>query len=124
MEDPNDLHMSLCASPQRVLANLDEPEELDLSQTRVFDYLKQFFGNMRIEELRWFLRFTTGSSVLLNNRINVTFNSLSELARRPIAHTCGSIIELPSSYTTYPEFEREFTSVLADDNHVWQMDCV
>ena len=76
------------------------------------------------DSLRRFLRFTTGSSVLFNNRISVTFNSLSGLARRPIAHTCDSIIELPSKYVTYPEFEREFTAVLADDDHAWQMDSV
>lgn len=87
----HNLYMSLCASPQRVLDNLHEPEELDMCQARVLDYLKQF---MRREELRQFLRFTTGTSVLLSNPITVTFNSLSGLARRPIAHTCGSIIEL------------------------------
>ena len=120
----HNLYVSLCASPQRVLDNLHEPEELDMCQARVFDYLKQFIGNMRSEELRRFLRFTTGTSVLLSNVITVTFNSLSGLARRPIAHTCGSIIELPSSYTTYPEFEREFMTILADDDQVWQLNAV
>ena len=119
-----DLYMSLCASPQRVLSSLDEPEELDMCQAQVLQYLKQFIGNMGREELRRFLRFITGTSVLLNNRITVTFNSLSGLARRPIAHMCGSTIELPSSYTTYPEFEREFMTLLADDNQVWQLNAV
>ena len=119
-----DLYLSLCATPQRVLESIDDPEELNMSQARVLDYLKQFIGNMKIEEVRRFLRFTTGSSVLLNNRITVTFNSLSGLARRPIAHTCGCIIELPSSYMTYPEFEMEFNAILADNDHVWKMDIV
>ena len=124
VKDLNCLYTSLCASPQRVLSSLNEPNELDMNQARVFEYLKQLIGNMGGDSLRRFLRFTTGSSVLFNNRISVTFNSLSGLARRPIAHTCDSIIELPSTYVTYPEFEREFTAVLADDDHAWQMDSV
>ena len=47
------------------IAAIDEPEELNMCQARVLDYLKQFIGNMKTEDLRRFLRFTTGSSVLL-----------------------------------------------------------
>jgi len=42
---------------------------------------------MKNEEVRQFLRFTAGSSVLVVNRISVTFNNLSGLACRPIVHT-------------------------------------
>ena len=42
-----------------------------------------------------FLTYTTGSSVLISQRISVTFNGLTGLARRPIGHTRGCILELP-----------------------------
>ena len=114
--------ISETSTPTQYGRILMSPMSWTLNQARVF--LKQLIGNMGGDSLRRFLRFTTGSSVLFNNRISVTFNSLSGLAPRPIAHTCDSIIELPSTYVTYPEFEREFTAVLADDDHAWQMDSV
>ena len=73
---------------------------------------------MRNEEVRRFLCFTTGSSVLIANRISVTFNNLSGLARKPIAHTCGYVIELPTTYMSFLDFEQEFTAILAEDEYV------
>ena len=48
---------------------------------------------MREEEVRRFLKFVTGSAVLLSKRITVTFNSLNGIQRRPIAHTCDCNLE-------------------------------
>ena len=42
----------------------------------------------------------------------VTFNKLDGLARRPIAHTCGCIMELPVTYSTYTEFHSEMDGIL------------
>ena len=64
-----------------------------------------------------FLQFITGSSVLLAKNIKVSLNGLY---RQPISHTCDCNIELPVSYATYPEFESEFTKILAS----WTMDVV
>jgi len=94
------VYLALCATPAKVLAILEEPERVNLCQLRVMGYLQRFVGNMK-NEVRRFLRFTTGSSVLVVNRISVTFNNLSGLARRPIAHTYGSVFELPSTYVIY-----------------------
>lgn len=95
------VYLALCATPAKVLAILEEPEQVNLCQLRVMGYLQQFVGNMKNDEVRQFLRFTTGSSVLVVNRISVTFNNLSGLARQPIAHTYGSVFELPSTYVIY-----------------------
>ena len=116
--------MSLSATPEVVLAVIDEPDEADVCQAHVFGYLQQCIGNMRNEEVRRFLCFTTGSSVLIANRISVTFNNLSGLARKPIAHTCGCVIELPSTYMSFLDFEQEFTAILAEDEYSWQMHAV
>ena len=118
------LYVSLSATPEMVLAVINELDEADICQARVFGYLQQYIGNMRNEEVRRFLRFTTGSSVLIANHISVTFNNLSGLARRPIAHTCGCVIELPSTYMSFLDFEQEFTAILADDEYSWQMHAV
>lgn len=116
------LYQSLSATPAKVLAILEEPMEENSSQARVFTYLQQYIGNMKNEEVRRFLRYTTGSSVLIGEHIIVSFNTLTGAARRPIAHTCGCELELPSTYLSYVEFEKEFNSILANDEYTWDMD--
>lgn len=82
-----------------------------------------YITNMTEEEIRCFLRFVTGSAVLTSKKIIVTFNSLSGIQRRPIAHTCDCVLELPTSYSSYPEFEHEF-AVLMPDEMSWTMDSI
>ena len=61
---------------------------------------------MQVTELRLFLRFVTGASVCILPKINVGF------AWRPIAHTCDSTLELPTSYSNYEDFFAEFKAIL------------
>ena len=118
------LYLALSATAEKVLTILDEPIAANPSEARVFEYLKQYIGNMNNAEARRFLRYTTGSSVLISQRISVTFNGLTGLARRPIGHTCGCILELPSTYLSYVEFEDEFKSILSDDEYAWEMQAI
>ena len=92
------------------------------SQESVFCYLRQFIGNMQTDEVRAFLRFVTGSAVCSTNAIQVTFNMLTGLGGRPIAHTCSYMIELPATYQSYQEFASDFKAVLNDDDFLWIMD--
>ena len=79
---------------------------------------------MTSEGMQNFLRFVTGASVAVCPVIYVEFNSLSGLARRPIAHTCLPMIELSNCYDTYVEFAHEFEKILADEYYTWIMDSV
>ncbi len=76
----------------------DDQDYLNANEERIHGYLKSLIGNLSNIDLRNFVRFVTGSSVLLNNKITVSFNSLGGLARRPIAHTCSYILELSTTY--------------------------
>ncbi len=98
------LYLALGVTASKVIELIDEPLCLTSNQSRIFGYLIQMIGNMKQDELRSFLRFVSGSSVCLSKRIAVDFNSLSGLGRRPIAHTCDCLLELPVSYTTYLDF--------------------
>ncbi|KAK1878979.1 LPS-assembly lipoprotein LptE [Dissostichus eleginoides] len=40
---------------------------------------------------------------------------LCGLSGRPVAHTCGAVLELPCSYSSYPDFRAELDSVLSGD---------
>lgn len=108
----------------KVLKLLIEPEFLSMAEERVWQYLRQFIGNLTIQQLRSFLRFVTGSFVISVYDISVTFNKLEGLARRPISHTCTSTLELSTSYCSLIEFTEEFLSVITNPQYCWEMDCL
>ena len=118
------LYQALNATPRSVLAVLEEPVGMNSAEDRVFSFLKAFIGNMKQSEVQLFLRFVTGSSVMIAGHIKIMFNNTDGLCRYPISHTCDCSIELPVSYSTYPEFESEFTKILNDEEFSWIMDCV
>ena len=84
-----------------------QPEFKSMNEEQIYGYLVCMIGNMNVNEGRNFLRFVTGSSVCSSMGITITFNSLSGLGRRPIAHTCDCVLELPSTYMNYDDFYNE-----------------
>ena len=86
-------------------------------------FLKKFIKGLDTSsKLATFLRFISGSELMLFAAIHVTFNELSGFARRPIARTCNTLLELSSTYQSYPEFREEFNHILLSDN--WEVDMV
>ena len=59
---------------------------------------------------------------MLFHELQVTFNQNENLLRRPIAHTCSFVLEVPSTYTSFPELREEFNHILEANN--WEMDIV
>ena len=56
--------------------------------------------------------FLTGAEILVVEAIKVTFRTNeSKFTRRPIAHTCGPCLELPSTYSNFCELREEFSSI-------------
>lgn len=110
-------------SPQVVIDKLVEPLDMDSTQQKVFGYLTSFIGNLTPNELMAFLRFVTGSSSLIEQGIQVSFNSLTGIGRRPISHTCTSEIHLSTSYVSYVEFSEEFYSILQNRDS-WEMHAI
>ena len=121
IDELHSMYMYMSATPEKVLNIIEEPIESNPCEMRVFSYLQQYIGNMRNDEVRRFLRFTTGSSVLIAERITVAFNGATGLTRHPIGHTCPCLLELPTTYTSYPEFEQEFNNVLTGLELNWEM---
>ena len=107
-------------TPAKVLKLLEEPILTNPAEEQVWIYLRTFIGNMNTEEIRAFFRFVTGSSVITVTSINVTFNSLDGLARRPLSHTCSATLEISNTYKSYPEFAAEFKGVITNTD--WSMD--
>ncbi len=109
------LYTALNATSQQVLAMTKEPEAMSPDKARAFSYLSSFIVNLNQDEPCGFLRFVTGSSVLMAKEMSITLNRLPGLACRPISHTCSCTLELPTSYLTYLEFSQEFQRVVSSD---------
>ena len=83
-------------------------------------YLKRYIRGLNQEKLCAFLRFCTGASAICVSNIEVMFTRLDGVARRLIAHTCGPIVELPCTYTSFPQFREELNNILSCN--FWDID--
>ncbi|KAJ8043440.1 hypothetical protein HOLleu_10520 [Holothuria leucospilota] len=81
-------------------------------EQNAFDLLKKYVRGLGRDMLPKFLKFCTGSSVMSVTSIDVTFNSISGLQRRPVAITCGPVLEISVMYTDIAGIRYEFNSVL------------
>lgn len=119
-----DVYTSLTASPSKVLEKIMEPLFNNPNEQRIFMYLQQYIGEMKLDDVKRFVRFITGSSVLTNEDISISFNALTGASRRPIAHTCSNSLELPYTYNTFLEFVEEFSTLLNNEEYCWVMNSV
>ena len=65
-------------------------------------------GNSSSNQLHQLMQFIMESCVCSSNKITVQLNGLSGLARRPIAHTCNYVIELPTADSHCDDFCSDF----------------
>ena len=72
------------------------------------------------EKLAKFLRYCTASTMICVESIKVSFTDLDGAARRPIAHTCGSVLELPTMYQSFPQFRQELNNIFS--SKYWDID--
>lgn len=104
------------ATGKRVMQLL-ETTNVVLSQREqaTFNHLQCYVKNADQAKAEKILRFCTGSSVICVDKIMVCFNVETGLNRRPVAHTCGATLEVPSTYSSYPEFRTEFDNILSSN---------
>ena len=86
-------------------------EALRDSEERVLYFFKEFIMSLPMNMLEDLLLFVT-ASVQQPQKIVVSFINTAGMQRHPIAHTCANLIELPTSYSSFQEFQREFNAVL------------
>ncbi|KAK6196072.1 hypothetical protein SNE40_001367 [Patella caerulea] len=110
------------------VVNILKFPKMDEVQTITSEFLKKFIRDLPCDVLSKFLRFCTGSDNLTLDHdgnpkdISVIFNTLKGLERRPVGHTCGMVLEMPSEYDSFLDFRSEFNNILKSD--VWVMDFV
>ena len=121
----DELYAALVPTTKKVLDLLDfgDVTQLSVAKTKTMNFLIRFIKGLKEEALHNFMRFVTGSNLVVVPKVTVAFVvEASQLQRAPCAHTCGCTLELPYSYLTFQEFRQEFTNVL--ESKVWVMDVV
>ena len=107
---------------KKVVAILDCEDQ----ECQSFKFLKKYIKELDDGKLSTFLRFATASDLMLTDtdqeyhRLTIRMVDSSGLARRPIAHTCGRVLEIPKAYESFPIFRSEFNCIL--NSQVWVMD--
>ena len=97
-------------STKKLLALLRSSPSSD-AERECFDHLKRFVRSLDEKLMGVFLQFTTGSNIITVESIEVTFNLQDGLLRRPVAHNCGPVLSIPSTYTSYNELSEEFSHI-------------
>ena len=79
---------------------------LDSREEAVTRWLKRYLFESGDKMSATFVRFATGSDVLLpKQQIVLRFDSLSEAALRPRSRTCFSVVILPKNYRSYSQLQ-------------------
>ena len=52
------------------------------------------------------------ADVVIGSGIQVTFIAITGASRSSIFHTCGNVLELPSTYDDFDDFRKKFTAIL------------
>ena len=68
-------------------------------------YLKKIIRGISKENLSKLLRHVTVANVICTDKIAVGFNELDGVKRKVIAHMCGPLLKLPTTYNSYVKFK-------------------
>ena len=111
MEDLQKLYNEKKPTAKRVI-NLLSANPTPGAEQNSLEHFKRFVKSVDGNDLGGLLQFLTGSNIILCETVPVTFTTLEGKSRRPIVHTCGPSLELPSTYQCYNELAEEFTAIL------------
>eukprot|EP00112_Aurelia_sp_Birch-Aquarium-sp1_P026041 Seg8990.2 transcript_id=Seg8990.2/GoldUCD/mRNA.D3Y31 product="hypothetical protein" protein_id=Seg8990.2/GoldUCD/D3Y31 len=119
LESLYEIYEKIKPSTNRVTALL-KTDTSSQAHLEIFGYLKRYIKGLDDATLAKFLRYCTGADVIICDEIVVTFTEYSGMGRRPIAHTCGCVLEIPATFANFVEFREEFGNILNCDN--WEID--
>ena len=114
------LYDTLKPTTKKVLEILAAAQPNTEAERDAFKFLQRYVRGLDNTKLIQFLRFTTASDILTTTKLEVAFTKLEGVGCRPIAHTCGPVLELPSTYSNFVEVRKQFNNIL--DKDTWEMD--
>ena len=107
---------------KKILKLINSKPETE-QERQCLDHLKKYIRSLQGNSLSLFLQFITGSDIITCESIEVAFKVLEGTVRRPIAHTCGPLLEIPSTYQSYNELSEEFSEML-QHKEAWHFNIV
>ena len=113
------LYDTLKPTTKKVLEILSAQPNTEVEQD-AFTFLQHYIRGLDNTKLIQFLRFTTASDILVTSKLEVAFSKLEGVGCAPIAHTCGPVLEFPSTYGNFVELMEQFNNIL--DKDTWEMD--
>lgn len=117
-----DIYERLIPSVSKISKCIQSSPESD-AERECLKFLQRYIKGLdTTEKLATFVRFISGAELMLFEGIQVTFTDLYGAGRRPIARTCNTVLQIPSTYQSFPEFREEFNHVLMSGN--WEMDLI
>ena len=106
-------HEKLLATSKGIIG-LIEAMPSNESEKDSVGYLKQYIRKLDQSLLKKFLKFVSGSDLVTFTKINVSLTvPANEFPGRPIVHTCGPLIEVPSTYNNFCELREDFSNILS-----------
>ena len=113
------LYDTLKSTTKKVLEIL-APQPNEEAEQDSFNFLQRYVRGLDNTKLIQFLRLTTASDILTTSKLEAAFTKLEGVGCRPIGHTCGPVLELPSTYVNFVEVTEQFNNIL--DKDTWEMD--
>ena len=83
------------------------------AENESLSHQKRWIKGLNMNHLKHFLSISTGSDIILVELISISFTSLIGKGHTPVCHTCGPVIELPSTYNDFCEFGEEWSSLMS-----------
>ena len=120
------LYRKLDPSTRAVLKMVKYPDVVSKEEIELVQHTNNFIRELDQTMLPLFLRFCTGSDLMVKDNIMVRFtkSDQSSTLRTPTSHTCGCVLEIPVSNgrDPYVVFKSDFLNIL--QCRYWQMDIV
>ena len=104
---------------KRVL-NLISAEPTSSSQRAVLSFLKWYARGLDDKKLLKFLRYCTGSTMICIELIKALFTDLDGAARCPVSHSYRSVLAVPTTYKSFPQFRQEMNNIF--NSQYWDVD--
>ena len=98
-------------SAKRLINLLDAKPKSDADRA-CLDHLKRYIKSLDESMMGGFLQFITGSNIITVANIASSFNSNEGHSRGIVAHTCGPLLEVSSTYQSYNELPEDFSNIL------------
>ena len=108
----SEIYDELIPNAKKVLKILKVPSD-SLEEKKVGDAIKRYVKNCSESKLQEFLRYCTRSNLLIVPEITVNVTPQStDFERRPIARTCGCVLDLPTNYIDFMILREDFDNIL------------